>query len=102
MTKAELHAPASEEAINRPVSTTQVDDDGLYDIEFVCAFFGGSKPLHAATVYRGIKQGRYPPPVKPSPNANRWIGRELKAAKTEILEAPRKALQAPRHRSQSI
>jgi len=97
MTKTELYASESEEAINRPVSTTQVDDEGFYDIGFVCAFFGGSKPLHPATVYRGIKQGRYPPPVKPSPNANRWIGRELKAAKTEILEAPRMGLRWPKH-----
>jgi predicted DNA-binding transcriptional regulator AlpA len=90
MTKTEQSA--SEDAIEQARSTTVVEDDGLYDIEFVCAVFGGSKPLHPATIYRGIEQGRYPRPVKPSPNVNRWIGSELKAAKSEILEAPRVGL----------
>jgi hypothetical protein len=30
------------------------DRDDLLDIEAVCRFFGGTKPLHPATIYRGI------------------------------------------------
>ena len=30
----------------------------------VCRYFGGSRPLNPATLYRGIRQGRYPKPVK--------------------------------------
>jgi len=78
-------------------AVSQIDDDGFYDLEFVCAFFGGSKPLHAATIYRGIADGRYPRPVRPSPNINRWIGRELKAAKQAIFDAPRDPLRSPKH-----
>jgi hypothetical protein len=33
-----------------------------WDIHVVCKFFGGSKPLDPATVYRGIKDGRIPTP----------------------------------------
>jgi len=76
----------------------QVEDDGLYDIEFVCCFFGGNKPLHPATIYRGINAGRYPRPVRPSPNVNRWVGRELRAAKEAILTEPRAPLISPKHR----
>jgi predicted DNA-binding transcriptional regulator AlpA len=81
------------------IDAVHVDDDGLYDIGFVCAFFGGNRPLNPATVYRGIAANRYPRPVRPSPNANRWIGRELKAAKDAILAAPRVPLTSPKHRS---
>jgi hypothetical protein len=78
------------------VTLPTVEDDGLYDLGFVCAWFGGNKPLHVATIYRGMNEGRFPRPVRPSPNVNRWIGRELKAAKQAIVEAPRHPLRSPR------
>src|SRR5580698_11224229 len=80
-------------------ASLQIEDDGLYDVDFLCAFFGGSKPLHPATIYRGIAAGRFPRPVKPSPNVNRWIGRELKASKRKIFDQKREPLPSPRHRS---
>jgi predicted DNA-binding transcriptional regulator AlpA len=94
--------PVSETAatpsVRLPRGNAQVEDDGLYDIAFVCAFFGGSRPLHPATIYRGIADGRYPRPTRPSPNINRWVGRELKAAKQAIIDAPREPLPSPRNR----
>jgi predicted DNA-binding transcriptional regulator AlpA len=45
----------------------------------VCRFFGGSAPLHPATIYRGIGL-RYPQPVKIGPNSNRWLRTECEAA----------------------
>jgi predicted DNA-binding transcriptional regulator AlpA len=45
----------------------------------VCRFFGGSAPLHPATIYRGIGL-RYPQPVKIGPNSNRWLRSECEAA----------------------
>jgi predicted DNA-binding transcriptional regulator AlpA len=99
MTKAEL---ATSTAVSPPAgSIAHVEDDGLYDLDFVCKFFGGSKPLHAATIYRGIAQGRYPRPVRPSPNVNRWVGRELKTARQMIFDAPRAPLRSPTHKRQS-
>jgi hypothetical protein len=36
----------------------------LLDRAEVCLFFGGTKPIDPATLYRGIRKGRYPSPVK--------------------------------------
>jgi hypothetical protein len=38
--------------------------DHLLDRADVCRLFGGTKPINAATLYRGIKLGRYPQPIK--------------------------------------
>ena len=40
--------------------------DDLLDIDEVCAFFGGTKPLHPSTIYRGLGK-HYPKPVKVGP-----------------------------------
>ena len=90
---------SSPEQITSQTTHSAIDDEGLYDMAFVCRFFGGSKPLHPATIYRGIAEGRYPRPVHPSPNTNRWVGRPLKQAKQAILDAPREPLRlSPRKR----
>lgn len=81
------------------LNVAHIEDDGLYDLSFVCAYFGGNRPLHTATIYRGIAAGRYPQPVRPSPNVNRWVGRELKAAKAAIIATPREPLISPKHRA---
>ena len=36
----------------------------LLDRVEVCRFFGGSRPLNPATLYRGIRAGHFPKPVK--------------------------------------
>lgn len=59
----------------------------LLDIEQVCTFFGGSKPLHAATIYRGVASGIYPKPVKIGPNTNRWLRSECAAALQKLIES---------------
>jgi predicted DNA-binding transcriptional regulator AlpA len=51
--------------------------DELLDCKEVCAFFGGIDP---ATLYRGIRKGRYPVPIKIGPNTSRWLGSEIDAA----------------------
>jgi len=64
----------------------QLDDDELLDLDAVCEFFGGTRrPLDPSTVYRGIKDGRYPPPVKPSPGISRWLRSECQAAMTRLI-----------------
>jgi predicted DNA-binding transcriptional regulator AlpA len=50
-----------------------VSGEPFMDIVETCRFFGGSKPIHAATLYRGVKSGRFPAPVKIGPNSNRWV-----------------------------
>lgn len=49
------------------------DDTQLLDRDAVCRFFGGTKPIHPATLYRGIREGRYPPPIKIGNNSSRWL-----------------------------
>ena len=45
----------------------------LLDRDATCRFFGGTRPINPATLYRGIRKGRYPQPVKPSD----WTHRQL-------------------------
>ena len=43
----------------------------------VCRFFGGTRPINASTLYRGIRKlGRYPKPVKVGPGSSRWLRSE--------------------------
>jgi predicted DNA-binding transcriptional regulator AlpA len=68
----------------------------LLDLDAVCRFFGGTKPLHPCTIYRMIDAGRCPRPIRPSPNANRWLLSECKAALQAIVEVPREPLRSPK------
>jgi predicted DNA-binding transcriptional regulator AlpA len=66
---------------------TEPDDDELWDSRKVRAYFGGSKPLHSSTVYRGVATGIYPPPINVSPNVVRWLPRECRAARQRMIAA---------------
>jgi predicted DNA-binding transcriptional regulator AlpA len=57
----------------------------LWDRKTVLAFFGGSKPIHVSTLYRGVNSGLYPPPMNVAPNTVRWIGHECRAARQRML-----------------
>jgi predicted DNA-binding transcriptional regulator AlpA len=96
MTKIDLPSTA---ALLEPISLVQTGED-LLDIDAVCRFFGGTKPLHPATIYRGIDI-RYPRPVRVSPNVNRWLRSECEAALKKILGAPREPLPSPKHRGKA-
>ena len=54
--------------------------DDLLDRSATCRLFGGSRPINAATLYRGIRAGRYPAPIKIGPGASRWLRAECEAA----------------------
>ena len=58
----------------------------LLDRRAVCQFFGGTKPLDAATLYRGIAKGRYPKPVKVGPGSSRWLRDECEAALQTMVQ----------------
>jgi predicted DNA-binding transcriptional regulator AlpA len=55
----------------------------LLDRAEVCRFFGG---LNASTLYRGIRLGRYPKPVKVGPGSSRWLRLECQAALQMMVE----------------
>jgi predicted DNA-binding transcriptional regulator AlpA len=52
----------------------------LLDRGEVCRFFGGTRPINPATLYRGIRKGRYPAPVKVGPGSSRWLRDECETA----------------------
>jgi predicted DNA-binding transcriptional regulator AlpA len=55
-------------------------DPDLLDAKAACKLIGGSRPINPATLWRGVKSGFYPKPIKVSPNANRWLRSELVTA----------------------
>ena len=67
-------------------------DDHL-DKNEVCRFFGGTKPIDPATLYRGIADGRFPRPIKIGPKMSRWLRSECEQARQRMIEqrdAPKK------------
>ena len=71
---------------------TEIDGaDELMDADAVCAVFGGNKPIDPSTLYRGIKAGRYPAPVKIGPNISRWIRSRCVSARAALIAASDRA-----------
>ena len=62
----------------------QIDHELLH-LDAVCEFFGGTRPLNPSTLYRGVKDGRYPPPVKIGPGSSRWLRSECEAARSRLI-----------------
>ena len=60
--------------------------DKLLDRDAACAFFGGNRPIHASSLYRGIAKGHYPRPVKVGPGSSRWLRDECEAALQAMVE----------------
>jgi predicted DNA-binding transcriptional regulator AlpA len=64
------------------------NDEDLWTLAQTCAFFGGStKPIHASTLWRGVKAGRYPKPILTGPNMRRWLPSECRVARQAQIEA---------------
>jgi predicted DNA-binding transcriptional regulator AlpA len=57
----------------------------LLDRREVCRFFGGTKPLDPATLYRGIRKRVFPAPVKVG-GSSRWLRAECEAALAQMAE----------------
>ncbi len=56
------------------------DRDDLVDQPVACQILGGTNtPIHGSTLWRGVKAGRYPKPIKVGPGTNRWRVSELVA-----------------------
>jgi predicted DNA-binding transcriptional regulator AlpA len=60
----------------------------LLDKRAVCALLGGSRPIHAATLYRAIRRGLLPRPIKIS-GSSRWVRLEIEAALAAMVEGRR-------------
>lgn len=59
----------------------------LLDKGEVCRLLGGSRPINPSTLYRGIRLGRYPKPIKLSPGCSRWLLAECEAVIRARVEA---------------
>lgn len=58
----------------------------LLDVDETCRFFGGANsPLNPATLYRGIKVGKYPKPIKQGAGTSRWLRGECVATLRQII-----------------
>jgi len=58
----------------------------LLTLRDVCALFGGSRPIDASTLYRGIRLGRYPAPIKIGPGSSRWLRAECEAVLATMID----------------
>ena len=58
----------------------------LWERATVLKFFGGNKPLHQSTLYRGMKNDLYPRPIFVAGNAVRWVRSECEAARQRMLD----------------
>ena len=55
------------------------DRNTLVPAHTACRILGGDeKPLNASTLYRGIKAGRFPAPIKVTTGTSRWRLSDLK------------------------
>jgi hypothetical protein len=48
-----------------------MSDLRLGTIKKACTIIGGDKPVDPSTFYRGVKAGKYRPPIKVGPNTSR-------------------------------
>jgi predicted DNA-binding transcriptional regulator AlpA len=60
-----------------------MQSDHLLDRRECCRYFGD---INASTLYRGIKLGRYPRPVKVGPNSSRWLRSECELALQAMVD----------------
>lgn len=58
----------------------RLSSDDLVPVTVACELLGGKdSPLNPSTLYRGIRSGRYPAPLKLGPGTSRWLRSELMA-----------------------
>jgi hypothetical protein len=90
---------------NNPATPDPADDEPCWDAPKVQEYFGGIKPIHISTLYRGVATGIYPPPINVSPNIVRWVPAECRAARACMLAArnqPKPKPAKPRGRKRRI
>jgi hypothetical protein len=75
----------------RPIPSV-ADDEVMLTGPETCIFFSGpGRPMHLATLYRGVAEGRYPPPVMIGPNSVRWLLSECREVRQRMIDTRGKA-----------
>ena len=69
-----------------------IENIDLLDAKETCRLLGGTRPINAATLYRGISDGRFPPPVKLGGGTSRWVRAELLAAIRKLMNVRAEAV----------
>ena len=59
--------------------------ENLLDRAGVCRMFGGNRPINPATLYRKIRHGVLPKPVKIG-GSSRWLRSECEAALQTMVD----------------
>jgi len=57
----------------------------LLDKQAVCRMFGGNRPINPATLYRHIRNGRFPKPIRIG-GSSRWLRQECEAALQAMVD----------------
>jgi predicted DNA-binding transcriptional regulator AlpA len=57
----------------------------LLDKGEVCRLFGGTKPINASTLYRQIKAGKFPKPIRVG-GSSRWLRSECEAVLQAMVD----------------
>jgi hypothetical protein len=78
--------PPPEAVLNPPATPDTADDEEFWDAQKVCEYFGGTKPIHLSTLYRGAGS-IYPKPINVSVNIVRWSPGECREARRAMMAA---------------
>jgi predicted DNA-binding transcriptional regulator AlpA len=57
----------------------------LLDKGEVLRYFGGTRPINSSTLYRGIRQGRFPKPIRVG-GSSRWLRTECEASLKAMVD----------------
>jgi len=67
-------------------SADQGRSDDVLGVAETCAFFGGQeRPIDRSTLYRGIRRGIYPRPIRIGANSSRWLKSECEEARKRFI-----------------
>jgi predicted DNA-binding transcriptional regulator AlpA len=75
--------PCVDDGRTHGASSNPTSEMELLPKSAVCRLFGNINP---STLYRGIRVGRYPKPVRVGPNSSRWLLAECQAALRAMVE----------------
>jgi hypothetical protein len=66
-------------------SGTSEDDEMVSMAGAIAILSGRQRPMHHTTLYRGIKAGRFPAPIRIGPGSVRWLRSELVAVRDRMI-----------------
>jgi predicted DNA-binding transcriptional regulator AlpA len=73
--------------------------DERLDEKATCAFLGGNRPIHASTLWRGVKSGRFSKPIHIGKQSVRWLKSELEADLARMAAERNNVAPAPHPRT---